>query len=496
MAWDGYVLYGGTEIINVARTEAYAKRAQLPWFKTVYDNDSLPAMLGETYSSPAIDGAPWTDPNAPESYSFYGVFPLQVGGLEDSSRQATVVESIRDGGNPGRLRHGTKAVTFSAVLIGEDEAAVNYGFAWLKTALLAGPCGPTGDCNGDDLCYLASEPIVDLGGSSYTLTPATVAATVDYDGGTASAAGGTVYDGGGASDDNIVQVDLDGGFAFLDPGQSPPTVTVTPIDPTECFDPLLRSLRRVVFTSGPSITSKRQTSDGSAIWTVSFTATAGDPWEFGSEQEIIQGFLDPAVTVPWVGGVIPDGGYIDLDGHLFNEQDCAEPTAMPLQDPLCPGTIPPPIPPSITLGCFTLPRNWRRRQITIPASNIPLWGDVVPKVSIHARTTDVRNLRLRFYADVDGDGDISDDPCAYCGDLLFSFIPQGYTLTFDASSREVYVVGANQNKRRADSVVFSTNGSPFDWPTLTCGMGYIVTLDLPQTQHPPVFDLSLFSRTT
>ena len=148
----------------------------------------------------------------------------------------------------------------------------------------------------------------------------------------------------------------------------------------------------------------------------------------------------------------------------------------------------------MALGCYDPPQNWRRRQITIPATYIPLWGEVVPVFNVHARTTDVRNLRLRFYADVDSDGDISDDPCAYCGDIVVSFVPEGFTLVFDGVNRQVYAYDAHQNRRRADSLVFSTDGTPFDWPLLTCGMGYIVTLDLPQTQYPPVFDLSLFSR--
>jgi hypothetical protein len=165
-----------------------------------------------------------------------------------------------------------------------------------------------------------------------------------------------------------------------------------------------------------------------------------------------------------------------------------------LTDPLCPAVIPPPLPPSVAMGCYTAPVNWRRRQITIPRQFIRLWGEVVPKFSIHARDADVRNLRLRFYSDVDGDGTIVDDPCAYCGDIVVSYVPQGSTLVFDASERRVYVVDSSQLRRSAEQVVFATDGSPFEWPVLTCGFGYIVALDTEQTQVPPVFDLSLYSR--
>lgn len=497
MAWDGWLSYGGNEIINVSRTETYARHAELKWFHPVYLNDSLPAALGDgTYVSPLQDTAPWTDPDNTASYGFYGVFPLEITGLEDSSRTSTVTESIRDGGNPGRLRHGTKTVVFNTVLIGDDDAAVNYGFMWLKQALLAGPCAPgEADCSGADLCYLAYEPSIDIDGVTIETLPSGHTGPVDLlDGGVPSSTGAVPEDGGGPSDDGVITADEDGGTPYGGGSPSPGQVIVVPTTPMDCLPSMLRSLRKVVFNSGPTITSKRNTSEGGAVWTVTFTAVAGEPWEYGEEVPVIEGFLDANIQVPWAGGVIPAGGMIDLDGALFIDRNCVTPVYAPLEDPLCLATLPPPLPPSIPLGCYTPPANWRRRQITIPADYIPLWGEVVPKFSVHARTHDLRNLRVRFYSDVNGDGSIVDDPCAYCGDIVVSYVPKGSTLVFDGSQRQVYAVDASQRQRRADAVVFSTDGTPFDWPVLTCGFAYIVTLDLPQTQAAMVFDLSLFNR--
>lgn len=492
--WNGWVQYAGNEIINVARTEHYARQARLPWFRPVYNNDSLAVMLGEqTYNTPLMDDAPWTDPNVAASYSFYGLYPLDINGVEDSSRSSTVTESTGNGGNTGRLRHGTKAVVFSGLLVGGSEAAVSYGFRWLKQALLPGPCGgDDGDCSGADLCYLDSEP--DFADEpTLTVIPSTPSVPIDLDGGTPSVAGGTDYDGGGPDDDGVVTEDINGGPVTVTGGTAA-TIVATSVDPTDCLAALQRNLRDVTINSGPVVTAKRTTSDGYAIWTVTFTAVVGKPYEYGTELEVLAGFLDPDVDVPWAGGVIPPGGYIDLDGALFSDADCAQPVFAALTDPLCPSVIPPPLPPSVPIGCYTPPQHWRRRQVTIPATYIPLWGEVVPKFSVHARDADVRNLRLRFYADVNGDGDITDDPCSFCGDLLVSYVPQGFTLVFDAAAEQVYAFDATQNRRPVTELVFSTDGTPFDWPALSCGMGYVVTLDLPQTQHPPVFDLSLFPR--
>lgn len=125
-----------------------------------------------------------------------------------------------------------------------------------------------------------------------------------------------------------------------------------------------------------------------------------------------------------------------------------------------------------------------------------MWGEVVPKVEIHAKYADVRNLRVRFYADVDGNGSVADDACAYCGDILFSYVPQNSTLVFDGSDEVIYLQGPGGSRRRADNLVFKTDGTPFEWPSLSCGFGYVVTLDLPQAQEPPVVDLSLFQKVT
>ena len=134
MAWNGFT-YGDMEVINASRTETYARNAAVGWFKPVYKNIALPLILGETYTSPLMDDAPWTDPDALASYDFYGVYPLDVTGIEDSTMTADVVESTREGGVVQKPRHATQDVVFSAALIGGSECAVEYGMRWLKAVL-------------------------------------------------------------------------------------------------------------------------------------------------------------------------------------------------------------------------------------------------------------------------------------------------------------------------------------------------------------------------
>lgn len=434
MAWRGWYQFGGVEVINTDRTEAYAQHANLSWFKPVYNNGNLAALLGDPeYATPLQDDAPWADPDEPASYGFFGAYPLDITGVEDSTWTANVIESTGDGGVVGRPRRASRTVVFSLALIAVDECSADYGFKWLKNAFLGGPCiGTQQDCNvGNTMCFLTCPPVLDWS----------------------------------------VNGDLD-----------------------DCWDKWLQSLHNVTITSGPLVDGKRELTDGGAVWLVTVTVVAGNPVLFSDERPLIKGFGDPDVDIPYVGGVVPPGGSFDFDGYIQTEVACPVPIYNPVFDPLCPQVIPPPAVPAIALSCFDFPVNFLRRQFAIPAQNVPLWSKVVPYFEIHAVTKEVRSLRLRFYSDPDGDGSTLDDPCAFCGDIVFSYIPQGETMIFDGADHLVYVTSPTNGRRRADSLVFGSDGKPFEWPELTCGYGYIVALDMPQTQVPPIVDMSLFAR--
>lgn len=265
-----------------------------------------------------------------------------------------------------------------------------------------------------------------------------------------------------------------------------------PVDATNCYDDYLRRFRSVTAINGPSVTAKMPLSDGAEVWSSQFTLVAANPNEYSAVRPLIEGFLNPAVGDPYVGG-LPDGASYDEAGFVQTEPDCPVPYYTPIYDPLCPAVVPPPPVPGVALSCFSFPPNYIRRYFTIPADEVTQWGDAIPQFEISAPDGEVRNLRLRFYADPTGDTDPNDDPCAYLADVVFSYIPDGATLVFDGTDELVYVEDS-QGRRRADSLVFATDGKPFSWPVLNCGYGYVVTVDLPQVSNLPVIDMSLVAR--
>lgn len=433
MAWSAYFVLNGSEIINAERVETYLEAERVSWFRPYYKTTAISTLTGETYINSWVDEPPWGDPDNPDTYRFWGVYPLNITGISDSTRTAEITENIGAGGTIGDIRDASRAMVFEVALLGQSECAVEAGFNWLKAACSENACSDNG-CGGGELCYFSCEPCV--------------------------------------TDDCI------GEEGALD----------------ACIAEHSRTLRGVKVVGGPVVTAERTLSDGSVMWTATFTVVAGNPYEFGSEVDLVEGF--GVASDPWVPEIIPADWQFSDEPEEIEDVDCALAVYEPIVDPLCPAIEVPPAPPSIPIGCFELPDAWERRWFTIPRKYVPYWGNAVPVVRIQASDTEVRGLRLRFYADLNADASTLDDPCSYCGDIVFSYIPVNHTMVFDGVSQTIYAEGPGGTIRRADSLVFKSDGTPFDWPVLSCGLGYVVAVDVPVDTEltMPAVDLSMVPR--
>lgn len=162
MVYEGYVSFGGNEIVNSERTRGYAKTFDCPvnWF--VGDRcESLGEALGdEEYVSGNIPLAPWYDLSLPDlSGRFFGVHGVSLSGLNSSTRSADTTEGIDDGGVIGRTRKGVRLVRARAVLTAKGRDALDYGINWLSSALDPGACGQHGtECGTTDMEYFTECP--------------------------------------------------------------------------------------------------------------------------------------------------------------------------------------------------------------------------------------------------------------------------------------------------------------------------------------------------
>lgn len=168
--FDGYLSFGGVEIVNAARTSAYIDSIGLIG-STGGDCSKCPelaaALGGTAYFTPVGDPAPWYDHNVPESALLAG---FQIASVEGTGAAGTrAVSELAAGGavvGPYRRRPRELVVTFRAVA--GSEAAAAYGVAWLSKQLRGSECSPlsseftrlvsTRGCGTDVLCMLTACP--------------------------------------------------------------------------------------------------------------------------------------------------------------------------------------------------------------------------------------------------------------------------------------------------------------------------------------------------
>ncbi|QHB37026.1 minor tail protein [Microbacterium phage Matzah] len=161
-AYEGYLSLGGNEIVNNARVRGYAETAQCPmwWLRGPYCASMADALGDEVYSAQTMNDAPWYDTDTPDrSRRFFGAFATSITGVYDSTRSASVVEGVDDGGRVGRVRKRARQVKVKALLMAQGRDALEYGMAWMNAALDPGACGQHGDtCGSTDLEFFVDCP--------------------------------------------------------------------------------------------------------------------------------------------------------------------------------------------------------------------------------------------------------------------------------------------------------------------------------------------------
>lgn len=160
MAFDGYFSFGGNEIVNNERAAGYSRSAECPLPQLRAVCAALPDALGDpSYNAQQMETAPWFDSAVPESSRFYGLYALEVKDMNTSTRSVALAEGIDDGGVLGRSRKGPKAVRVKAMLVAKGQDALDYGHAWLNSALDPNACGQHGSgCGTSDLRFFSSCP--------------------------------------------------------------------------------------------------------------------------------------------------------------------------------------------------------------------------------------------------------------------------------------------------------------------------------------------------
>lgn len=383
----------------------------------------LPQMLGDVdgYSRPELDDAPWYDPNRSESAEFGGLLITSIDGLDSAPVSRSITDRIGDGAVIGRRRVGARTITVTGLLIGSTCCGIDYGMTWLSSALRGSVnCAAAGGCAGDDLEYLVCCPDCDC-------------------------------------------------------------AEVTDIP--DCAADSFRTMRDVACTREPQITGRVggycSCCASCPAATVQFQLTAGRPHALLPAVTVVDGATwdpdadDSATCVTWDPD--PDCESTDDAGCVTDSATCMDEALASIG---CGTTLPPelPIP---TNDCVCEPLTRTRTCVAIPSSvQTPIWSDVVLDLEITAGPNVLRGLRVRFYPNPINLPSIDDlDECGFCAEINVSIIPAEATLRIDGSMRRVTVTCIGGEEAPAGAAVSGSNGGPYLWPVLDCGVPYIACFE-------------------
>lgn len=192
----------------------------------------------------------------------------------------------------------------------------------------------------------------------------------------------------------------------------------------------------------------------------------------------------------FVSGEIPGGTW---DGTAWaSTATWRKPVVALVTDPDCPPPPAPPRPPIVVDDCILPPDQWVRHAISIPAEITQRAPGAYPSITLTTGIDAARGVRARLYANPFSRPPEQMDPCDYCGEFLLSYLPPNAALNIDASTRSATVVVGGESQP-AMQLLYGTDGLPVTWPEMTCGVPYVLMVDLDASTSPLVgLDLDVY----
>lgn len=237
---------------------------------------------------------------------------------------------------------------------------------------------------------------------------------------------------------------------------------------------------------------------GVAYGAIGWTDVEGDGWSLWLGGETILAD-DANITVgqmtPFFSGDTPDTSQYQYDWLGAANASVSERITLdlasvdPLADPDCPPLPLPPSAPSIDDPCIDAVGTWRRYWAIVGEQEVSAWQDIVPTLTLSTGEVAARQVRIRYWANPDGV--LPEDfqqTSGWDAEQIISYMPADAVLTIDGVSERVWASVAGGSSRAADRLLYGTGGTPATWPVLSCGVGYLISFDVPL--DAPVGNLS------
>lgn len=427
--FDCFLRYDGVDVVNAARTGAYADSLGLrSWFTPRDGTEGIGQALGETYVSPTVDGAPWYDSRFPDTGDFAGFEIVSMTPVLSHTTSRTLTPLLKGGGVVSPPYHGAREIVIRGVLIGKTRQSVVRGFAWLRHMLEYGAeCDFEIQCEGRQMMMWTQCP--DPGSSvgddvPYRRFMYSVSLTE----------GPTVLRERDISGDcgSMIEVEL----------------TLTVANPYIFGQP--------------------------------YSVSAG-----GGTGTTYQDLLD---ALPTYADVAVIGDYIQVLNFLWT--DGASSGAAPADPP--PETVPEchfdpdcPIPPVLPdapqtedLSCHVFHAGgWLRTTLAMPSAVWPSYVELSPRIVLENTGVDRTDVRLRFSPD-------GMPPESFDHEFYVTWLPAGGVLDLDGINDRITLTCGGMT-RDATHLVFSNKKARANrWPELTCGTQWNLSLDIPSDQDP------------
>lgn len=267
------------------------------------------------------------------------------------------------------------------------------------------------------------------------------------------------------------------GGAWLGLFAAPPAVGIWPTQSNErpgwAYE---RNFVDVVCVEGPTVIKDYHLTNGDldcggAMREVDFLLVAGTPFCYGPTSTLSTLYsknLFGNLSSPWDDNVL----------------SCPAPPKTVILDPSCPVVPPPPRPPVIPNPCVQNPTGWWRLTKVIDKSYVADWHPTVASIEIvNIGQADIGQMRVRFYPNPFNYTAVDLDPCGWCAEFILGYLPATKALTLDGVARQAWIGSAGDPvKVSASNLLFGTGGIPMSWPELSNGMGYIMTVDMVDTE--------------
>lgn len=255
-----------------------------------------------------------------------------------------------------------------------------------------------------------------------------------------------------------------------------------------------RTFRRTALVTGPTVTGRSTTNQpcsggscrGGDLVDVEFVIVAATPWAWTDPEPKLDVQLpDPGdECVEWCLDAVD--GVCEGEPCLF--ADCVDDTSC--QDPLDTFAVPPQ--PSIPTTSFCVPLSPTRECYSIDLSDRPRWSDDYPTVSVYSGSSELRNVRVVFYENVNPAVDCNDQAdmsrCQPVNDFYITYIPAFSTVVIDGQIGQV-VLFCDNRCSPATTAYGDDEGGPVQVGPLTCA-AYCVCIEV-DGNFPPAPDASV-----